>query len=285
MTTQQSATRAQGRGFAVLTGLAMTLLLPSAQAQSSITTCPYVITEPGTYEVEADLNCSGDGIDIQASDVTLNLNNHIIAHTHNSPSGFGINVQSATALTNVKVNGPGYVRSFTTGLFIQNVSKSQFQKVTFGLNNLYGIFAENVSGLVLNADIAGQNGDGIVLDKSINGVIQGCDASATGDHGILLVSGSGNQVQKNTANGNGYGILLSSESPGQSYETSDQVRDNTTIGNVWGIQLDTGASGNHVGSNTSVTNRQYDLYDGNTDCGTNQWRSDSFYTNNQPCAQ
>src|SRR5207245_1182287 len=74
--------------------------------------------------------CSGDGIWIQASNVTL----HLQGHTITGSGGFvGIRVETPFALmtvTDVRIKGPGAVTNFGSGLESQNSADSQMKQVT-----------------------------------------------------------------------------------------------------------------------------------------------------------
>jgi hypothetical protein len=66
-----------------------------AWAAISIASCKFIISAPGNYVVTADLTCNGDdGIDINASNVSVNLNGHLITSVSGVNSGLGIAVET-----------------------------------------------------------------------------------------------------------------------------------------------------------------------------------------------
>ena len=91
---------------------------PTAKAGTDITSpykCPIIIDHPGEYNLKTDVACSStDGIDIQASDVTLHLEHHTIkgssaASTCNASTGIFVSPKAgARMLTDVRVLGEVY---------------------------------------------------------------------------------------------------------------------------------------------------------------------------------
>lgn len=271
-------------GFVVLTGLALALVGTGVpmQAQTSITSCPYTITAPGTYVLGADLGpCAAEGILIEASSVLLTLNGHTI--TGSLPGAtVGIGVPAGLGLSGITIQGPGYVRNFNAGIAIHNADNIQVSKVTSANNVTYDLVADTVTGLVLTQNVLARNGGvGLYLNGSTNGMVQHNDISGNAASGIVLTGGgSGNLVENNIVNGNNAdGILIT--------ENGDQIRSNTTNGNQnSGIHVAAGAGGNQILRNTSEgSSTGFDLEDDNASCGTNSWRKDTFFTSNAACIQ
>ena len=92
---------------AVLIGVLALLAGAQAWAVTPIASCPFIITVPGNYVVTADLTCAGSGINITSSNVTLNLNGHIITGPGLTAT-IGIYLGSATPtrLDHVSISGP-----------------------------------------------------------------------------------------------------------------------------------------------------------------------------------
>jgi hypothetical protein len=75
-------------------------------AGTAITSCPYTINTPGIYIVANDLTCSGNGITINAANVTLDCNNLNI-----TPTGTVISISGTNATVrncNLKTTGQDY---------------------------------------------------------------------------------------------------------------------------------------------------------------------------------
>jgi parallel beta-helix repeat protein len=259
----------------------VTLLATPANAATMITTCPYTITAAGTYVLGANLSCPGtDGIDIQASNVTLLLNTHQIIGNGN-PASNGILVNNTSfQLTNVRIEGPGVVQNFGNGIRFVNVTKSLVTGVVATLCN-YGLVGETVMHVQLTHNVTTfNNGGGISLRDSTSGLVHGNVISGdtnVGSVGLYITTGGSlNQVQKNTVTGNqGYGIVIANSS-------SNNLISNTVSGNSeWGIQIY--GSSNTIQANTALGNNLYDLVDSTYGCDADTWSSNTFINRNQSC--
>ena len=265
--------------FALLAAACLLLLILPAAAASIPVNGTVVITEPGTYVLQADMTGSGAliCIDIQSSDVIFDGNGHTISDV-NMGNSTGIQVSNADlSVSNVTIKNVR-LSNFYIGIELQKAQNSTIQGVTMTGNKL-GIYLNSSSantvsdntitvspiGIYLVGASSGntvsgntvsgnresdQDGFGIVLvsvsedqvdDNTVN------DNTVTGNfYGIFLVSASGNTVSDNTLTGNLYGIFLVSTS-------GNTFSDNTLTGNFYGIYL-AGASGNTVSDNTLTGN-------------------------------
>ena len=108
----------------------------------AITACGTVITAKGDYTVARDLvQCPGAGIEVNASNVTLHLNGHIIdglGTFTSSTNGIAIGVGVPGGVKHVKVLGPGAVREFAAGLVFDAVANSQVSGVVVE-RNFFGV--------------------------------------------------------------------------------------------------------------------------------------------------
>jgi hypothetical protein len=271
--------------FALQAGLVLALLgaVVPVQAAASITTCGFTITTGGIYNVANDLTgCAGDGIDIEASNVTLNLNGHKIT---GGGANFGIAVfiPGGGQLSTILIDGPGLIQGFGVGILINNVTNGKVGHVTSALNTVYGLVTNTkdtqVTNLVLTNNVfAGNVSFGLLLNNSKNGSIQNNDVSGNGNDGIFVRSGTNNQVQQNIANGNhSNGIAFIAES-------GSSANNNTTNGNsASGIGKDGGSVGMLFQYNTSEGNGGGDMFDGRASCSSDTWQFNTFFTSNQTC--
>jgi parallel beta-helix repeat protein len=296
--------------FAVVTTLAAILAaICPAKAATPITSCPTVITVGGTagspalYTLTQDLLCSGtDGIDIEASYVKLNLNGHRITGGGSVPpgygNGYGIFVYSNTSspvlrLTGIVITGPSpglsSIQGFTNGIELDDVDSSTVQNVVLS-NNMYGLSTDlrdtvnnTVTGLKVLTDTATLNNqNGIALFNSswstVSGNITTGNGSGSANGGILIWGGSNNLVTLNNADGNtadGIDIYNSSK---------NSVNWNWASGNIGaGIQIFVTSNSNLVFFNSAEGNRNPDLEDNDTSCGSNNWFSNWFDIGNQTC--
>jgi parallel beta-helix repeat protein len=177
------------------------IFLSSSPAKAGTTIsgpCPvvtgFIITVPGEYSLANDLTCTGDGIWIQVSNVTL----HLQGHTITGAGGFvGIRVETPFALMtvrDVRIKGPGVVTNFGSGLESLNSADSQMKQVTVtgnGRGVLLGLGAP--SGAIqshwqfVSNTVTGNNLQGIFLANTSDCIVVQNDASNNGDAGIAVL--------------------------------------------------------------------------------------------------
>lgn len=153
---------------------------PQADQRVPISVLPYTIILPGSYYLTKSLSVStGDGIVINASNVTLDLNGFTITSNTGTSSGYG--VLGAANQKNINVrNG-----SVVSGVI---VSGSNFSGAGF----LGGIHLESgVSGVVENVRVNGTV-DGIICNSS--GVVRDCVVEVASGSGIEAAQVSGCKV-------------------------------------------------------------------------------------------
>jgi hypothetical protein len=271
-----------------------------ALALTPITTCGFVISQGGNYVVNADLlGCTGDGIDVNVSSVSLNLNGHKI--TAGTPAGgyvyAGINVNTlekgpADAINHVAITGPGLIQNFFIGINMIYCNYCQVALVT-AAHNGDGLFSAGTNSLTVGSNVFVANfGAGLIAGASINGTFSQNDLSGNGTQGLALVNNGGasvgNTVNNNTADGNAQnGIDIEAN--------NSRVYSNVTNGNggtagtggavgAAGILIVLGSTGNQVFNNSSSRgNGSFDLQDQNAACGSDFWSSNVFFTSNASC--
>jgi len=288
------------RDLAFVTGILIALAGTAvpALAVTSITTCGFVISAPGNYVLNANLlNCTGDGIDVLASNVSVNLNGYII--NAGSPSSFiGVNVgipASPIRLNHVGIQGSGLIKNFVAGVNITRCDYCQVALVT-SAQNANGMSADHVNYINVGSNVLVANtGAGLLLSESVNGVVAYNEISGNGSscpgstslpgggtslvvcgQGLFIEDSSANTVNNNTLSGNLANGLW------QDHESQfSRIYSNVTDGNAGvGILID-GSGGNGIFNNTSSRgNGTFDLQDTNFACGTNTWGSNVFFTSN-----
>lgn len=293
------------------------LVSSPAAAAVSITTCPYVITEPGEYVLGQDLSCAGNGIIIRASGVHLTLAGYTMTGP-NDGSGVGIWVQGTAAapLTDVHING-GTVERFGVGICLEYTNESHVNGMV-SQDNVFGAFAgdgirlqnshsNHVNGntfvrntgfgvRMLNADnnqfntnvvndnIGLQRDGGFILgDGSTGNRITSCDISGNGEIGVWIfdAASGGNTIQGCTINDND--ALPDTAMAGIVVLSSgNTIRGNEVNRNRVGISLSVNARENLVQSNTALDNLLRDLQDFNlpSNC-VNTWKSNTFVVDNE----
>ncbi|HVG89895.1 MAG TPA: NosD domain-containing protein [Alphaproteobacteria bacterium] len=237
-----------------------------------ISTCPTVITQPGTYSLANDLFCSNtDGIDIQASNVTLLLNRHTITQDSADFGLVHVGISAGVGLpagsTNVLIIGSATITGFAEGVNFEQVSNSLVEDV---------ISTGNFFGFVVNGGFsAGCN----QACPSTGNIFAGNTSTFNNQHGFTLNGGNNNTFNANNASNNGArGILLF-------VATGNNVTGNTLNNNGQsGIGITSGTgTGNNLNTNSAQGNGIFDLEDDNPNCDSNTWTQNTFGRANQTC--
>jgi hypothetical protein len=164
----------------------------------------FVIATPGSYYLTTNIvGVSGEnGINIQANNVTLDLNGFPVIGVPGSSSGIAIS-SANVAVHNGIVSGWGQYGIYSSGM------NATLQGLTVCSNSLYGIYAGSNSSVTGN-NLVGNNASntagyaGLIVTGSDtliqNNHVVGSGAGTSGD-GILIL-GSGNIVIQNFVEGN-----------------------------------------------------------------------------------
>ena len=183
--------------------------LMQVEPRVPIRTAPYTITESGSYYLTTNLVSTGDGITIQADDVTLDLMGFTISGDRGS-GDIGIWVAGATnaLLRNIVVRG-GTVRDFQYGLHFDCAQNSRIESLTVCSNTAYGIYLDGSHGAcsgntVRDCIISANSVDGVRLVGQ-SGICNGntvahCAIQGNASEGILL-DGFGGACNGNTLSG------------------------------------------------------------------------------------
>ena len=244
--------------------LLLAQLAVPAQGQTEIKECGTTIkVGGGTYVLANDLlNCPGDGIDIAAGHITLELGNHEI---NGSGQGVGIRVARGEGLLTreVIIHGPGKISGFDKGLELDDNEKAKVTEVTCSGNN---------TGFFVNLRSGGDSWDNR-LEKNL----------ATANHGDgFVINDNWSHYEYNESNGNsGSGFLLSAPHAEDSFVVGNTANQNANAG----IQAQSGAVRNMIRDNHAHGNFVLDLVDDNPSGCPNQWHQNSFGSANKKCIQ
>ena len=196
--------------------------LQEVEPRTVIAHLPFTITESGSYYLTGNLTgvAHGNGIEVSASNVTIDLNGFALIGVPGTLSG----VQVSPMQRNLSVRN-GTVRNWGNfGVHAQTAANSNFQDLRLSDNGLAGLTAGEGS-VVTRCTAVGNGNEGInVLPRSsvhqctsnqnsLHGIyagqqstIIGCSASQNTASGI--VAGASSTVSDSTANNNG-GIGIS----------------------------------------------------------------------------
>jgi hypothetical protein len=253
----------------------------------TITMCGCTINSPGVYTVEDDLvstqglTSENGCIDVNASNVTLILNGHKVTGA-GTGTGIGIHLMPETEnifLEATGTDGNGHSTGFTT--------------VT-GWGN--GVLTE-ATNVIADGPNTNSNTVGWELNHAKNNNINDFGASTNTQYGVWLRKSSGNQINCSGSGGNGIaGVYVgcSSSGPngqtcggeeGEGSSTHNYIYDHGAFSNTqkYGVAIEKGSKNNVIMDVFAEGNTVDDLYDGNTNCDNNLWRSNVFTTVNQSC--
>jgi len=245
--------------LSLLAALPLALLGGSPAGAASgtpIASCGTTISAPGAYYLAQDLSCgSGDGVDITASQVVLNLNGKQLTE---SAQAVGILVEPGVG--HVVIQGPGTVRPTgegASGIVLTGVQLSTVRGVTLDCGG--AIFSVGV-GIFTNGGAPSQG------NTLSNNTVSNCDTG-------FSVGGAGHQtVTGNSASHGETGIFVEQGD-------GDVLQANTVSQNSYGIQVFAlSVSHAKIQGNTAKGNSTFDLNDLNPGCGSDIWRGNSFGT-------
>ena len=110
--------------------------LGQLEPRTAISNANYTISQPGSYYLTTNLTATGHGITISADNVTLDLNGFSL--TGDLDTGdYGIQIGGNFSYKNIAVRN-GAISRFHGGLYLQRVSLSRFDHLSFSTNR-YGI--------------------------------------------------------------------------------------------------------------------------------------------------
>lgn len=161
--------------------------LSQIEPRTPIGSLPYVIQSSGAYYLTANLTGAegANGISIQASNVSLDLNGFTLAGVPGSQIGIHV----ASGQSNVQVRH-GTISRWTTGIEARAAGHCRFESLRIAENASQGLGAG--AGSLVDNCIAFSNG-GIGISTEQNSTIKDSAAGSNSLHGFAL--GAGNRIQ------------------------------------------------------------------------------------------
>lgn len=127
------------------------------RAATVIGSLPYTISAPGTYVLSRNLTArSTDGIDVNASDVTIDLGGYTL---NQRVPGNGSGIFVTSGMSNVSVQN-GVINGFYNGVFFGTGSGDTLINVELLTIGNVGVFVEANDCLIENCVIGGASGAG-----------------------------------------------------------------------------------------------------------------------------
>lgn len=223
-------------------------LLEDRTTPSTITTLPYVITSPGTYDVASDLYYGatyGNAVTVRAEGVVIDLHGHKIwSSTGASTSAVGIFADQQSYIT-IK---NGTIQGFQFGIELLGQSRygNQVQNMVLAQNWYFGLWVDGASTVISNNQINNTGGCNIPgYDTPIAMHVAGANVSIVNNavNGMVSYPGvthelvclaldaapnatvSGNTFSLTKVTSNSYGMWVNST--GNNYSSNVQVQNNS----------------------------------------------------------
>ena len=224
-----------------LFALAVAVMLvhpPGARAETtdcdytidSSTTIPYTISDSGIHCFTENVSTSitsGAAIKIEASDVVLDLNAHLLDGSSSS-SSYGIHIEHASDPTNVIVKN-GTIRGFLQGVHVNAASGHLIEDLTLDGNTSVGIYLAAIDSTIRNNR---------VIDT-------GPTSGSSAAYGIYIYSANaarvlGNDVVNTHASGTGFAIGIRASGSDNCFFLDNRVSDTSSgSGTVISLYLQT----------------------------------------------
>ena len=234
--------------------LAAAIVIGAGTAQAAVF-CGKSITKDTTLKANLK-NCPGEGLVIDAGDITLNLNGHKI-DGENAVASAGVRVFGHAGVT-IKGGGGGRISEFATGVSSFGATGMKLSGVEVSDSSQGGVRLNATSGATIKNDVISEaQAYGIDLgnsdDNEVSGnAITGPDSSAIGNVGISVTGSDDNLISGNILSGGddgAWGMLVKGSSAGT------KVKANKFRGfSLDGIDVYDGAKDTRVKKNKAIGN-------------------------------
>ncbi len=180
---------------------------------NGVASCGDVIMNDIT--LQADLNCSGDGLVVGESGITINLNGYTINSNDEDDSIMNYDGNSGILVPNaddVTILGLGQITGFDSAIRFTGSSGGQVADLSLNGNDV-GVLMSGSEDIEISQNTINNNGYAIVSESSNEAVIAFNQIVANEEQGILLLGSSENAVAGNNMFGNGAnGLYLDAQS-------------------------------------------------------------------------
>lgn len=223
-----------------------------ASAETNITSLPYTINTSGSYYLNGNLSSIGDGIIVNADDVTIDFKGHTIS---GNGTGNGVNTNE---FSNIQIKN-GTITNFSVGVLNPgtNGKLTSVLNIRAVSNTSHGIYLDDDACVVKNS-IASRNGGIGIYVYGLGTIVQGnqVDFNTSGIAGIVVTQATvlDNAVGSNTGNG--------IQANGSSTIKNNLVFGNSAVGIYVGQQA-------LVDGNTSASNGGGNLFCSGSCVGVN----------------
>lgn len=191
--------------------------LPALAAPRVLNACQ-VLTEPGSYIVNRNLQSNGDCLVVAADFVTIDLGGFVLSGTGagSGVAGQGLTEWRATAVKN------GTITGFGNGVNLSSATDSTVERVNATGNTGSGILVGTNSSVRASQAVSnGTNG----IRVGIGGNVNGNTVARNGGNGISTVEGA-NVLNNVSRNNSGHGVIMDCPGLFMGNASSNNVGDN-----------------------------------------------------------
>jgi hypothetical protein len=159
----------------------------------------FVITQPGSYYLPANITVptGKNGIEITASNVTVDLNGFTITGQTGSSIGIYASDRQSLRITNGSISGMG-----TYGIYLTSASIAPKQQTIdhVSVRNCGSDGIEFSDGMISDCQVTGNDGIGIFIYRTHSTIVERCTVSGNSSYGIDMYVGT---MRDCSATGNG----------------------------------------------------------------------------------
>jgi parallel beta-helix repeat protein len=210
--------------------------------------CGAIIKQNTTLSSDL-VNCGVNGLEIGASNITLDLDGHTI------------DGDVATAVTGIDNNGHdevtiknGIIREFTDGVRLNDADRNRLNELEVSYNNTGIVLSQSNNSRIEESSASDNANDGISLTNSNNNTIEESSASDNDNTGILLNGSDDNRVQDNSSFDNeNFGIAVENGSDRNQIQSNEASNNGFANGNS-GILVDAASTQTVVEHNNANWN-------------------------------
>lgn len=252
----------RGRGAALAASALAVLALAGGEAGAAVS-CGKVITKD--LKLRKDLkNCPGDGLLIDASGITIDLNGHKISG-QGAAGTEGVGLAGPFVRENVVIKGPGRIARFDEGVSLTSCENSRVKRVTVKQADTAIRVGTCDDAKVRNNKTRGVGIRGVSVGNSERAEVSGNLVNAPAQLAFntigISVNGSTSPealVEDNVVEGNGvatFGIQVNGSAPGATFKR------NVVRGFIqYGIGVYDGSTSTLVKKNTAAGSDGYGIF-------------------------
>jgi Periplasmic copper-binding protein (NosD) len=203
----------------------------------------------GLVELNSNLNCSGDGLIVEANGTTIRLNGYTITGPGPDSSKVGVSVGNQDG---VRIEGPGTIEQFQAGILASGAKGTVISGINLRDNQI-AVFSTGTEGLQAMQNDLTHNSIGMASHSSNGLKLTGNLMTANVLAGITLVTTDNSLISKNDIRESENGIFVDPESNDNTIESNKAQRNRVDLNNANGLATNVNQNG-YSGNNCELSN-------------------------------